>query len=340
MFLGLTEYYPRSYNIYMEDEGCFNAQYLVNGALQKAHPLSVEYDGYLTRTSPDMVARIYGYIADGLPVPARVDFVPGTGDVFEQHWVLIVGVTDNDYYIADPWTGEVDLLSNVYGIPGIDVLEALFYKTVEVPVTGIDLLPYLSDDDPMGPLYEVQTENGPQQRHQTQAEGAEFFFTKGGDGPANPSEWEQLGADATFIYRFIDTSPGDDLYYALRDVVDQDWSKWCPRMMRVGQVYDREPHVTFYDKATCQEVNACGWHVTSIKLVRVYPVYEFFTGISLPDVIEMHAFNGGLDETYWFAKGYGLVGWKNPSVRSAISEIHAPGTRPDNVREDIPCLVS
>jgi hypothetical protein len=44
-------------------------------------------------------------------------------------------------------------------------------------------------------------------------------------------------------------------------------------------------------------------------------------------------------ETYFYAKNFGLVGWKSHDGReSAVSEFHAPGTRPDNVREVIGCL--
>lgn len=207
------------------------------------------------------------------------------------------------------------------------------------PTGAIDLLPYLIGDGAQrGPLYEVQTQDGPQQRHQNHIEdNGVFYFTKGGDGPANPSEWEQLKYDSLWLWRYIDTSPGvsagHERFYTLRDRLDREWSKWCPRRMSVGQIYEREPFVEFRDKQSC-DVLAGGWHASNIKLVSRSTV-SFFTGITLPDVIIMHAFDGGLDETYYFAQPYGLVGWANPSVRSAISEIHAPGARPDNVRENI-----
>ena len=103
--------------------------------------------------------------------------------------------------------------------------------------------------------------------------------------------------------------------------------------MSIGQIYARKPFVEFRDKQSCA-VFGGGWHASKIKLVRRGTV-AFFTGISLPDVIELHAFDGGLDERYWFAQPYGLIAWANPTTRSAISEIHDPGARPDNVRENI-----
>ncbi len=45
------------------------------------------------------------------------------------------------------------------------------------------------------------------------------------------------------------------------------------------------------------------------------------------------------EERYYYAEGYGLVGWwSRDRGMSYISEIHAPGARPDNTREEIPCL--
>ena len=70
----------------------------------------------------------------------------------------------------------------------------------------------------------------------------------------------------------------------------------------------------------------------------------FFTGITLADVavLEWLDMSGTPLESYYYAQGYGLVGWKNhtgiPLRRSAISEIHAPGARLDNVREVIDCM--
>jgi hypothetical protein len=44
-------------------------------------------------------------------------------------------------------------------------------------------------------------------------------------------------------------------------------------------------------------------------------------------------------EKYYYAKNFGLVGWSsNDRGFSHISEIHVPGTRPDNNRETIDCL--
>jgi hypothetical protein len=57
------------------------------------------------------------------------------------------------------------------------------------------------------------------------------------------------------------------------------------------------------------------------------------------DVLELHWVNGG--EKYFYAKGFGLVGWErihfdpDTPAWSAIAEIHKPGQRPDNARRKV-----
>ena len=127
-YYGLTDQLPDKYNAHMVLVGAFSGPYLLSGALRTAHPNEIVYDGFRIRSDTEMLPQINGWINAGHPVPARVDFNPATGE-WEQHWVLLLEHrSNNDYLIADPWTGEKTLLSARYGIPGIDVLEALFYK--------------------------------------------------------------------------------------------------------------------------------------------------------------------------------------------------------------------
>lgn len=200
--------------------------------------------------------------------------------------------------------------------------------------TGIDVLEYFTGGfTGMGVLYEVQTQGGGQQRHQTQVDGNVFYHTK-------DQEWEQLRYDNDYIWRFTDTSMGGGRYYQLRDG-GQDWSKWCPRVWNVGDIYRRIPEVTVYNKANCSVVDGPAVADTWIKFTNVYSEYSFFTGITLRNVIKLDWLSSPDSaplESYWYAKGFGLVGWGNPSRLAAISEIHAPGARPNNVRETILCL--
>lgn len=197
------------------------------------------------------------------------------------------------------------------------------------PGNKIDLLPYFLSSPSMGTLYEVQTEGGGQQRHQTQIEGNVFFHTK-------DREWEQLRYDATAIYRGIDTSPGGGNYYRLSDVGNSSWSKWAARHMAIGEIFERKPTITFARKSNCTITSVVS-AVNYLKLNAVYPAYEFFTGIKLTNVIEVewrNAPNGAYVEKYWYAVGFGLCGWQSADGRrAAISEIHPPGSRLNNQRE-------
>lgn len=111
----------------MKNAGAMTGPYLNPGALRTAFPTKVTYLGYETRSTL-LNARIRASISRGIPVPARVDFKPATPDQFEQHWVLIVGYTDTDFIMADPWHGDVQPVSLRYGIAGDDILEGIFYE--------------------------------------------------------------------------------------------------------------------------------------------------------------------------------------------------------------------
>ena len=125
----LTEQLPGTYNIHMLSAGAFVGQYLKPGALQAAHPGNISYEGFLNRDNNRMIPKIGEWLNAGKPVPARVDFNPST-EAWEQHWVLLLEERGDDYLMADPWTGKTGLLSEAYDVPGVDVLEALFYQMI------------------------------------------------------------------------------------------------------------------------------------------------------------------------------------------------------------------
>ncbi len=123
----LTDADPRAYNKHMLSSGVFSGPYLVPAAFQTAHSADIIYEGFYNRDQNLMLSKIYIWLNSGKPVPARVDFNPDTA-MWEQHWVLLLEDHDGDYKIADPWTGKTGLLSEVYDVPGVDVLEAIFYQ--------------------------------------------------------------------------------------------------------------------------------------------------------------------------------------------------------------------
>jgi hypothetical protein len=213
----------------------------------------------------------------------------------------------------------------------------VFFKAPKPPYTGdgFDLAEFMIGD---GRLYEVwRSVNNSQARHQTQIDSSKFFHTKGNEIYA---EWEELWATNKFIYRGTDTSPGSGQYYTLREF-GQYGSPWAPRFWKVGKIFERNPLVTFYWKGDCSMV-VQGTHRTWLKFEDYHPTFTFPSGITLEDVVQfawLLSPNAQPTERYYYARGYGLVGWSsNDRGFSHISEIHAPGARPDNNRETIGCL--
>ncbi len=188
-----------------------------------------------------------------------------------------------------------------------------------------------------GVLYEVRHSSGSQARHQTQVNLSRFYHTKGNEISA---EWEELWHTQEFIMRGTDTSPGSGLYYTLRET-GQYGSAWSPRYWRVGDVFERAPLVTFYRKTDCVPQSS-GLQRTWLQFEAYYPSYTFDSGITLDNVIQLAWLlqpTSAPMERYFYAQDYGLVGWwSNDRGMSYISEIHAPGQRPDNKREIISCL--
>ncbi len=226
--------------------------------------------------------------------------------------------------------------------PGAEVVThtALYTAFLPVMYAPFDMLDFFLGDEEL--IFEVQFFDGEpdpraQARHQTQISGTVLFHTKGNNERA---EWEELWADDDFIYRGSDTSPGNGQYYTLRDP-GMYGSKWAPRYWAVGETFYRLPHVTFYDKLSCAPLSG-GRHGTYLRFEAFHRTYTFESGITLDYVIEL-AWLGRHDgpplERYFYADSYGLVGWWSSSgFHSHISEIHAPGARPDNMREKIGCL--
>jgi hypothetical protein len=197
-----------------------------------------------------------------------------------------------------------------------------------------------------GIIYEVwQSQNNSQARFQTQEEAVRFFHTKGNEIKA---EWEELWIQNGIVYRGTDTSPGSDpltgeeLYYTLyASNGSSPGSAWSPRYWKVGDIYRRNPYVVVFRKSDCRPLYDDN-PVNYLRFAAYHRSYTFEGGITLQNVIELDWLQtpgGPFLEKYYYAEDYGLVGWRSSQGwTSYISEIHAPGTRPDNTREVIPCL--
>ena len=221
----------------------------------------------------------------------------------------------------------------------------LIYNPQPTPLPAtLDMTLFMRGD---GRLYEVRHQDGSQERIQTQIHNGRFFHVKG----QNEGKWEELWASDEYIYRGTDTSPADDeetgreQYYTLRED-DKYGSPWAPRYWQVGQLFERNPIVSFYNKDDCQ-YNKGGLQQTWLRFTAYYPTYHFPSpindGITLTNVIELawlETPDSTPTENYFYAQYYGLVGWSNDKDKQGfIHEIFTPPDwRPPNPFEEIPCL--
>jgi hypothetical protein len=212
-------------------------------------------------------------------------------------------------------------------------LPAVFMPAMSSPY---DMTRFMIGD---GRLYEVLHSGGSQARHQTQIEAGRFYHTKGNEWQA---EWEQLWAAGNIIYRGTDTSPGNNQYYTLYEN-NVPGSAWSPRFWNVGDLFERNAYVVFYNKSDCQVV-ASGFQRSWLRFEAYHPTFTFESGIQLHNVVQLSWLlqpDGAPIESYYYAQFHGLVGWGSVDRGySYVSELHAPGERPDNTREEIPCLAS
>lgn len=125
---------PDAHLTRMQNAGAMTGPYMNAGALKTTFPSRVNYLGFESR-NPNIRANIIAHLNKGNPVPARVDFNPLTTGQWEQHWVLLVGYTADDFMMVDPWHGDVAPVGLRYNIPGPDnnILEALYYELIATP---------------------------------------------------------------------------------------------------------------------------------------------------------------------------------------------------------------
>jgi hypothetical protein len=118
-------------------------------------------------------------------------------------------------------------------------------------------------------------------------------------------------------------------------------SRWLRQHMAVNESHIQSPQAQFYQKQDGSPLDEhSGFTRNGLKLVAHQRKCKFRTGIELEDVAQLEWVNG--DETYFYARGYGLVGWERTHQEphtpawSAISEIHQPNAREPFRREMAP----
>jgi len=209
---------------------------------------------------------------------------------------------------------------------------------VHIPMVandGIDLLDYIRGD---GRMYDILHADGSTETFQTQRDGNDFWQVKN-------HQWEHLRVDDGFIWRGVDTSPGalpEPHPDAGRPRAYIQWesgykiARWCPEFMTVGQTWQGGGHhVEFRFKDDCSvSLDNSGTAVNKCTLVRRIEYIEF-GDMRIEDVIELYTHTTG--ETMFYARGYGLVAWRNAAGQSSHIVAMAPG-RADLVREKCDCF--
>lgn len=205
---------------------------------------------------------------------------------------------------------------------------------VHIPMVandGIDLLDYIRGD---GRIYEVRHHDGSTETFQTQRDGNDFWQVKN-------HQWEHLRVDGGYIWRGVDTSPGP-LHGRNRAYIQWEsgyrMARWGPQFMTVGQTWTGGGHhVEFRFKDDCSvSLDNSGGATNKCTLVRRIEYIEF-GDMRIEDVIELHTHTTG--ETMFYARGYGLVAWRNAAGQSSeIVAVYGKNERADLVREKVNCF--
>ena len=107
---------PKKLNKKLKDvSGFANGGYYVWNSITKIYPEIIEE----RRITPipltqHQVSEIKEWLDKGYPVMLMVDMYPETAPV-DMHFVLLVGYSDNDWTIADPWDGKIKPISDYLG---------------------------------------------------------------------------------------------------------------------------------------------------------------------------------------------------------------------------------
>jgi hypothetical protein len=138
----LCNYYKHPLTPDQLNEMLINVNGFSNGNLMKWEVLTqlfsdIKWEGRVD--CPDVPAplnTIDEYLDKRMPVVVCVDFDPKEG--LQQHFVLVIGKDNNDYFVNDPWTGETYYFSAKYGKPSEGVYGLRLYSGNLDPVVPME----------------------------------------------------------------------------------------------------------------------------------------------------------------------------------------------------------
>jgi hypothetical protein len=294
-------------NDYYVARGGFSGSNLVSMAMSKVYP-SVSNAGWLTRDNPLMHTRTKDYLARSIPVPARVDFNPATGQ-WEQHWILLVGWDGIDYLMNDPWTGAKAVrVSDYYNISGSDVLECIYYFLDDIepepPPTGeqVNVGSYMqAHPAAWRVVYNIKPDGTRQGQDVQDMSLGNGVFVRSKSSNGTSAEWWKL--DGNYAYLIADTSPAPDTMYTIAKNGTVGNSPKNPVYMYLGEYWQESGShfVQFKYKNGCANITQppTGTNVNTAKLLWRNQSYQFPKMPVTLDVIALLTTNG---ETQLYAK--------------------------------------
>lgn len=135
--------------------------------------------------------------------------------------------------------------------------------------------------------------------------------------------WEMIWADDKFIYRGYDVSNyPQGTVYGLFGQDDSYGSKWAAAKMAVNDVFPRTARVKVFDAPTGAKKSSDDV-VSYLKVVNHYPQWTSPSGRVVADVVELqYSFSADFSkvaEHYFYANGFGLVGFDNGTIHTFIT---------------------
>lgn len=133
-------------------------------------------------------------------------------------------------------------------------------------------------------------------------------------GSDNKGWTEQYYTDGTYIYRTFDTSENSDLGWWYAQFTNGVLGAiWLPRYVQEGATYVSDKQVEHYTNP-CEVRLPLTGVTDTLKVVKLHSSVVLPSGKTLEDVLELYWVEG--QETYYFGKNRGLVGFMNSSIAS------------------------